>query len=134
MTKIFITVILFLLALSLVALDQRDFENILKYDSMNLAYGITMPESKPAWDFKDLKPATEAFKTYVIVDDAMPGYENPYKAWYGTDFAEEPFDGLIEVNIAGEPLPSPFMTLVLALGTCGIIYSTRKMAANRLIG
>lgn len=126
MTKIFITVILFLLALSLVALDQRDFENILKYDSMNLAYGITMPESKPAWDFSDPKTSTAPFQSYMVVDDTMPGYENPYKAWYDADFAEDPFDGLIEVYVVGEPLPSPLMTLVLALGTCGIIYSTRK--------
>jgi hypothetical protein len=126
MTKIFITVILFLLALAVVALDQRDFENILKQGSMNLAYGVTMPESKPAWDFSDLKKSAVPSQSYMVVDDTMPGYENPYKAWYDTDFAEDPFDGLIEVYVVGEPLPSPIMTLVLALGTCGIIYSTRK--------
>lgn len=133
MSKIFITVIMFLLALSVLALEQKDFTYILKNSEVSPAYGITLPESSPAWDFSNIKQIhPELVKRYTNFDSEMPGYETPYKTWYHTDFAEDPFDGLIEIYVVGEPLPPATTTLLIALGILGII-KCRKLRFNKAI-
>lgn len=133
MSKVFITVIMFLLALSILALEPKDFTNILKNSEVNIAYGVTLPESSPAWDFSNIKQLqAESFNGYTNFDSEMPGYENQYKAWYDTDFAEDPFDGLIEVYVVGEPLPPATTTLLIALGMLGIM-KCRKLHFKKAI-
>lgn len=130
MTKIFLTVVLFLLALSILAWDT---EGLLKSvdRNINLAHGIEIPaQTIQAWDFskKTMDTATSGYALSVIAEPE--GFIGPYWSWYKQDFAEDPFDGRIEVLVMGEPLPSPLMTLLLAIGTLGIIYRCRNKSSQ----
>lgn len=123
MTKIFITILLFLLALTVVA-DSSLVTELLKDRTFDLAYNVHLPKSKPLNAFSD---STTAYTVYDL--QPAPIEENDSylgDLWYHLDFSEEPFDGRIEVLIMGEPLPSPFMTIFVSLCTVGIIVWSRK--------
>lgn len=129
MKKIFITTILFLLALTALAIPDKDLQALLKYGPVNLGFGIKQPDVSPAInDFSRFDPF-DTSKPYVA-DIQEPLEEcvqyQVFEHWFAYDFAEEPFDGRIEPLVLGEPLPSPGLTLALALGTAGIILLNRK--------
>lgn len=134
MTKIFITVILFMLALSILASpSQQELQALLKDQHFDLTYGVVLPEAKPYNDF-----STIAKPPYYMPLFSHPmwqepdGFLSPYSFWYHTDFAEDPFDGLIEVYVVGEPLPPATITILIALGMLGII-KCRKLRFNKTI-
>lgn len=58
-----------------------------------------------------------------------PGYYGGYNAdsFYQLDFSEDPFDGMIEIYVIGEPLPAPAVTLLVALaaGALFLLYKNR---------
>jgi len=56
-----------------------------------------------------------AYSPFKIESD--PGYYGGYNAdsFYQLDFSEDPFDGMIEILVVGEPLPTPVVTLLVAL-------------------
>ena len=134
MTKIFITVILFMLALSILASPlQQELQALLKDQHLDLTYGVVLPEAKPYNDF-----STIAKPPYYMPIFSHPmwqepdGFLSPYSFWYHTDFAEEPFDGCIEPVAVGEPLPPVTATLLIALGMLGIM-KWRKLRFNKAI-
>ncbi len=59
-----------------------------------------------------------------------PGYYGGYNAdsFYQLDFSEDPFDGMIEIFVIGEPLPAPAVTLIVALaaGALFLLYKNRR--------
>lgn len=59
-----------------------------------------------------------------------PGYYASYDAnsFYQLDFSEKPFDGTIDIYVFGEPLPSPVVTMIVALaaGALFLLYKNRK--------
>lgn len=134
MTKIFITVILFLLALSILASpSQQELQALLKDQHLDLTYGVVLPEAKPYNDF-----STIAKPPYYMPIFSHPmwqepdGFLSPYSFWYHTDFAADPFDGRIDPFVVGEPLPSTTATLLIAFGMLGII-GCRKLRINQTI-
>ena len=134
MTKIFITVILFMLALSILASpSQQELQALLKDQHLDLTYGVVLPEARPYNDF-----STFAKPPYYMQLFSHPmwqepdGFLSPYSSWYHTDFAEDPFDGRIEPFVVGEPLPPATATLLIALGMLGII-KCRKLHFNQAI-
>lgn len=134
MTKIFITVILFMLALSILASpSQQELQALLKDQHLDLTYGVVLPETKPYNDF-----STFAKPPYYMQLFSHPmwqepdGFLSPYSSWYHTDFAEDPFDGRIEPFVVGEPLPPATATLLIALGMLGIM-KCRKLRFNKAI-
>ena len=59
-----------------------------------------------------------------------PGYYGGYNAdsFYQLDFSEDPFNGMIEIYVIGEPLPAPAVTLIVALaaGALFLLYKNRR--------
>ncbi len=59
-----------------------------------------------------------------------PGYYGGYSAesFYQLDFSEDPFDGMVEILVVGEPLPAPAVTLIVALaaGALFLLYKNRR--------
>ena len=59
-----------------------------------------------------------------------PNYYSGYNpdSFYQLDFAEDPFNGMIEIYIMGEPLPAPAVTLIVALaaGALFLLYKNRR--------
>ena len=120
MKKIFITAILFFLALSILAgaLDNTTAPIV------SPAYGVTIDQFKI-----DTTLATPPHYTFGVSSEAL-GNTSVYNSYYSSDFSHTPFDGNINIFPVGEPLPSPLMTLIVALGTLGIIYMCRLQSAK----
>ena len=64
-----------------------------------------------------------------------PGYYGGYNAdsFYQLDFSEDPFNGMIEIYVIGEPLPAPAVTLLVALaaGALFLLYKNRGRRSIR---
>ena len=65
----------------------------------------------------------------VVSDPFYGGYN--VDSFYSVDFAEYPFDGMIDILVMGEPLPAPVVTLLIALvsGAALLMYKNRKQRA-----
>lgn len=125
MKKIFITTLLFLMALCALAFPDNDIAALLQYGPVDLAYGIKKPEPTNLADFEIPVQKTDYQVTLQSVYEPIP-FSDVYNSWYNADFAKDPFDGLVEVYVVGEPLPSPGLTFMVALGTLLIIMWSRK--------
>ena len=117
MKKLLITIVLFLLALTVVAGN-----SLYAYIDQipNLKEGL--PEMAPVQinDFSTILATTptDTTRQHSLINST--DNERDYSAsWYRADFAEDPFDGRIEL-IFGEPLPTPLTTLLVAFVTVGI--------------
>lgn len=109
-----------------------DFLIKLNQKDINLAHGIDFSK------VVDIKKLNDFSKPFPTTEYKMVAYnvnsENNFFAgyatdsFYNTDFAEDPFDGVIQVLVMGEPLPSPTVTMICALGVVGILlyYKKRK--------
>ena len=62
-----------------------------------------------------------------------PNYYSGYNpdSFYQLDFAEDPFNGMIEIYIMGEPLPAPAVTLIVALAAGGLFLLYKKRRQQR---
>ena len=74
---------------------------------------------------------SEGFHPYApskIEDD--PGYYAGYNSenFFQLDFSQDPFDGMIEVLVMGEPLPASTVSLLVALGAGAVflLYHNRR--------
>ena len=69
------------------------------------------------------------FKSVLTVA-SDPGYYTGYNpdSFYTLDFAEDPFDGKIEILVMGEPLPASTVTLLVALGAAAalLLYHNKR--------
>ena len=126
MTKIFVTTVLFMLALSVLALDAKA---LLQYQKpINLAYGIKVNKDINVMDFSVPVYKDIDYRDKMVVvnseNNLFAGYNTD--TFYNIDFAEEPFDGRIEVLVMGEPLPSGIVSLFIAAGIAGLLYFRRN--------
>ena len=121
MKKIFLTTILFLLALSILAVEMD-----------NITAPMIAPSSGFTLEQVLQAPTTVTYNApaYTELPNEQLGNTEMYSYWAATDFAEDPFDGIMEVCVIGSPLPSPLMTLIAALGTLGIIYMCRLQSTK----
>lgn len=80
------------------------------------------------------KAGVEKIETVKVESDA--GFHGGFDAdsFFRLDFAEEPFDGNIELLVVGEPLPASTVTLLIALaaGAGFLLYSNRRQRASRI--
>lgn len=113
--KYILAIILFVLALTVTALDIEQFRPYM--DHNDIAYGISIPPYNSVWDFNNpyYWANWRTIDYHIYAPGEHDGYVSPYVSWYHSDFAEEPFDGRIEVYAVGEPLPPPLLTLLVAL-------------------
>ncbi len=70
-------------------------------------------------------PIADSFK---VASDA--GFHAGYniESFYHLDFSKDPFDGIIDIMIIGEPLPASTVTMLVALAAAAalLLYSTRR--------
>ena len=138
-------IIFFLLAFSISVFSQ-DLTGLLKYhkheliellkydnDNHNLAYGITIPETQKFNDFSKLMipVSTYQMNKFKVDSDNNLIELSPGNNFYKVDFTEDPFDGMIEVWVVGEPSTSTNLTLLIAglLGLAMFMYKKKYMPA-----
>lgn len=122
--KYILAILLMLLALTTTAssLDAllRDLPN------PDLTFDVQLPQAPQINDFSNRSYTTNTRIRPVNLADDPDGFVMPYASWYKQDFANDPFDGLVEIMVIGEPLPSSRATLIIVFIIGGIIYCTRK--------
>ena len=121
--KYFLALILTFVAVTCTAYDLQD---LLKYHTCNLTYGIQIPDTGiDVYDFSQRYPnKTQSYDSHMSIS-AEPILMGSYDSWYWSDFSSDPFDGIIEVLVVGEPLPSSTITLIIALGFLILVYCKR---------
>ena len=106
---------LFLLISSTV-FGKYDPKNLLEYmknDPITLSYGVKEQKYNIS-DFSNYKLFnTGTNQSFSLNAEAIVPFAPVNDYWYIQDFAEDPFDGRIEV-VVGEPLPTPILTLFIA--------------------
>ena len=125
MNKIFITIVLFFLALTVVATDE--LYSLLDNTTVDLSTGVVTRPYNLA-DFNQLYSAVQPTSTPLNTTYFEPVDQN-YSLWYHYDFAEEPFDGRLDIMI-GKPLPNVFTTTLLMFGAVGIIYMYHRKSSK----
>ena len=106
--KHWLIVLLSIISLTSFGIDLSDFVEQ-EYD---LTFGITFPELIDATDFTNIKPKQAYTPTHVQEWNFMD--EGITNSWYHTDFAEDPFDGVIDIFVIGQPSTSTNVSLIVA--------------------
>ena len=129
-------IIFFLLIFSVSSFGYDLAETLLKYYNAgypNLAYGIEIPAKQ---DFMDFSKSFITNADYKIESFKVNSENNIYVGFstdkfYNLDFAEDPFNGMIEVLAVGEPSTSTNLTLLIAglLGLTMFMYKKKYMPA-----
>ena len=79
----------------------------------NLARGFEVNKNFNINDFsKVVTPTLNNQVSYTVNSEAIVPFSTNY--FYTQDFASDPFNGMIEVYVVGEPLPTPILTLFIA--------------------
>ena len=122
--KYILAILLTLLALTATASSLNLLRKEVK--DPDLLAGIVIPKTDSVADFSNLIIPDTPYKDIPTLSAEANGYMEPYASWYNMDFSNDPFDGLVDILVMGEPLPSPAATLMIVLVVGGIIYCTRK--------
>lgn len=121
--------ILFLLVFGITAFSY-DLTPLLKYQHLDLTYGIPMP---PEIEYNNFTNAVStAPVTHVSVLGESLFDQKLSDSWYQIDFAEDPFDGMIEVLAVGQPSASVNATLIISCLIGLVMFCKRKQAIARL--
>lgn len=95
--------------------SKKSLDDLLKTMKVdyNLASGFEVNKDFNITDFsKAVTPTLNNQASYTVDSEAIVPFSTDY--WYIQDFAEDPFDGRIEVLVMGEPLPSIPLTLFIS--------------------
>jgi hypothetical protein len=116
-----------ILSFVVVTCSASDLLSLLEHQTWNIAYDVQLPDTGiAANDFSKRYP-TSSQVAYIHMDESSEPMDASSigNDWYPYDFASDPFDGIIEVLVVGEPLPSPTTTLIIALGFMILVYCKR---------
>lgn len=113
------------LVLSVNVFAKDSLMSLLKDQTCDLTQGVTLKETIKANDFSVLYTTTAAVPSKPSMLDFGLYSEMRSDAWYKTDFAADPFDGLIEVLVVGEPLPSPTITFIISALVCLLLLKNK---------
>ena len=107
-----------LLLISYTVFGNYDPKYLIEYtknDPIPLNYGVKKAEPFKLQDFSRVKLLNEnADSSISLNSEAIVPFSPVNDYWYIQDFAEDPFDGRIEVLVMGEPLPSVPLTIFVA--------------------
>jgi hypothetical protein len=106
--KHLLIVLLFIVSFTSFGLDLSSF----LHQEIDLTQGIVLPPAMKYNDFSNAKP-TKAY-THVRIQDSYFYNESISNGWYSFDFAEDPFDGVIEIWAVGQPSASTTTTLIIS--------------------
>ena len=69
---------------------------------------------------------------FNVVSDPLFYGEYNADSFYQLDFSKDPFDGMIEIYVMGEPLPASTVTMLIALAAAGgfLLYRNRRTRAR----
>ena len=126
--KTLITILFFIISTVVFSMDSKTQEYLLKYytdNHYNLAYDVKQPTALKFNDFSKIYKTNDTFLSSSSVNsEAIVPY--PVSEWYKQDFAEDPFDGRIEIYVVGEPLPSINISLLIACIVSIAVLQYRK--------
>ena len=117
--------VLFLLLFSVTTFASPDLKYLLKDQRFNLAYGVTLPDTPALTDFSVRYPTSPVIRTFST--EPMTPLTDAFSSWYWSDFAEDPFNGLIELAVVGQPSASTTATLIISL-LCGLFLIRKHHA------
>ena len=102
--------------------DGEAIVRLRKFSARNLQFGLQGETFEPF-----------SGPTNTVTSDPFYGGYN-VDSFYSVDFAENPFDGMIDILVMGEPLPAPVVTLLVALaaGAAFLLFKNRKQRAFRI--
>lgn len=98
---------------------------------INLTEGIDvdklLKKQKP-FDYSNFVISSKEYSYYHPEISTDNNFLTPgnWDAYYQLDFAEDPFNGVHQIYVMGEPLPSPLTTLICSLGVVAILFYCRK--------
>ena len=112
-----------ILSFVVVTCSASDLLSLLEHQTWNIAYDVKLPDTGiAANDFSQRYPkTTQSYASHMSIS-AEPILMGSYDSWYWSDFSSDPFDGIIEVLVVGEPLPSTTTTILIALGLLSLVY------------
>ena len=109
-------VLLFLISFTSFGLDLMSFIN----HDINIATGFALPSHTAINDFTNIKSFTGysnmKYQDGYLIDDSITN------SWYTMDFAEDPFDGVLNI-VVGQPSTSTTVTLVIS---CLLLFLISK--------
>ena len=106
--------VLFLLLFSITTFAAPDLRYLLEDQRFNLAYGVTLPDTPALTDFSvRFAPSVSPTMVAASVETLIP-FQGMVDHWYQFDFAEDPFDGVIQLAAVGQPSASTTTTLIIA--------------------
>ena len=118
--KRILIILLFVFSLTSFGLD---LSSVIKTE-FNLAEGIVLPELTDISDFSNIKSSGIHPSTKV---DVGPLFDDGIaNGWYVSDFASDPFDGVIEIYMVGQPSASVNATLAISLAAVLILLYKKK--------
>jgi len=121
--------ILLLLAFGITAFSY-DLTPLLKYQHLDLTHGIPIPPEMEYNNFTNSVPTNARANVSVFGENIFdPDLSD---SWYHTDFAEDPFDGVIEILAVGQPSTSTTMTLIIAC-LVGLLLVSKRTNINLTI-
>ena len=99
----------------------------MKNDPIPIKYGVKEQKSNMS-DFSNYKLFnTGTNQSFSLNTEAIVPFAPVNDYWYTQDFAEDQFDGRIEVAVVGEPLPSTTVTVFLASIMLFALMKYRKL-------
>jgi hypothetical protein len=103
----------------------QELFNQVKTEPYQLAYGVQYPVFNIT-DFSNILKInlSNPAQTANLNAEAIVSYSTD--AWYIQDFAEDPFNGIIEY-VVGEPLPTPILTLFITSLLAFTLAKYRKL-------
>ena len=116
-----------ILTFVVVTCSASDLLSLLDHQTWNIAYDVQLPDTGIAANDFSKHYLKNSQVTYLHADGSSEPMElvSIGNSWYPYDFASDPFDGIIEVLVVGEPLPSTTTTLIVALGFLILVYCKR---------
>ena len=126
MKYLFVSLFLFISSTVFGKYDPKPLLEYMKNDPIPLNYGVKEQKHNIS-DFSTYKLFnTETRQSISLNTEAIVPFAPINDAWYLQDFAEDPFNGRMEVVI-GEPLPSAPVTLFLASIMLFTLMKYRKL-------
>lgn len=115
MKYLFVSLFLLLSSTVFGKYDPKALIEYTKNDPILLNYGVKKAEPFKLQDFSKIKPLNEkADSSIALNSEAIIPFSPVNDYWYLRDFAEDPFDGKIEILVMGEPLPSVPLTIFIS--------------------
>ena len=110
--------------------------NEIKVDNATKTATIPLGEFKDGdtyqFGFEDGDQFSPVGPTLEVASDPLFYGEFSSEGFYQLDFSKDPFNGMIEIYVMGEPLPASTVTMLVALAAAGafLLYRNRKTRAR----